>query len=63
MLRWFLIWMFVVVMGAAAFAQKGKLPPFRMVQENGVVFKAEQPLDMARVFYHFTGASFQEIHW
>jgi hypothetical protein len=55
--------MFVVVTGAAAFAQKGKLPPFRMVQENGVVFKAEQPLDMARVFYHFTGASFQEIHW
>ncbi|HEX2846204.1 MAG TPA: hypothetical protein VHN59_06625 [Chitinophagaceae bacterium] len=42
MLRWFLTGMFVVVTGAAAFAQKGKLPPFRMVQENGVVFKAEQ---------------------
>lgn len=31
-----------MITGAAVFAQKGKLPPFRMVQENGVVFKAEQ---------------------
>jgi len=42
MLRGFLIGVLVMITGVAAFAQKGKLPPFRMVQENGVVFKAEQ---------------------
>lgn len=54
-LRYLLLFLLVLCLGSPAIAQSGKLPPFRMVQANGKLFKAENlPFEKAIILIYFS---------